>query len=659
MRHALCFFLVLVTFAIQAADLTQLMEQAKADPQGQLDSQVKQPAKTATENFLLAYSHYVLKNKEAALEFSNKAMTLEPDAELAGRILLMQALTYGVFYRDTALAIEKLKLAHAILPDEGNTKILSLRMDILESFAQAYNQQGNAELAMKAANESLTLATKAADKQRQLDSMIMLGRLHLQNNNLSKAYQYFKSALPLASEMGDQQAIASISMRLGMAYQKLEQHELALQHFKEAARLYQQLDSQSSLVNALINMGDSQLVLMQTEAAKATYDSALKLALENQDPYMLISAYVSLSELVQEQGDLNQSEQLLIKAHQLASQVSAQSIKAETALFLANVFIKKQNYSAAKNMLDEAATEPDRLAAYLKRKHLALSAELAAFEQQWQQAYQLEKSANQLEVAQLNDSSKIQLDSLQSSLDMQMQQEKQQQLHISEQNQLKQWLLVSLALLAAAVFLLLLLLSRQKKDRNGSLMQVPQWRSFTELLLHHHQAKTQGQLVVIIPEKKPVLLSKGIQQVTTDFAPFRAVLDQALFWVEQDEEFWLYCTSEQEAVDMQHQLLQQLPSEYQAHSAVLPLHALLSKRICEHDLDALRELVWYSLHLAQKQGIHGALEFKFRCTQNRPCAWQKENMRQDLFNAISLGILNVQVNGLSLTDQLQQQLAQI
>lgn len=659
MRHAFCIFLLLFTLGIQAADLTQLMEQVKANPQGQLDAQLTQPAKTATEYFLLAYSHYALKNKEAALEFSNKAMTLEPDTELAGRILLMQALTYGVFYRDTALAIEKLTQAQAILPDEDSAATLKLRMDILESFAQAYNQLGNAQLAMKAATESLALATEAADKQRQLDSMLMVGRLHLQNNNLTKAYQHFKSALPLASEMGDQQAIASISMRLGMAYQKLEQHELALQHFEEAARLYQQLDSPNSLVNALINSGDSQLVLKQLDKAQDTYNKALKLAVESQDPYMLVSAYVSLSELATEQNDVDQSEQLLVKAHQLASQVSAQSIKSETALLLAAVFIKKQNYNAAKQILAEAAPEPDKLAGYLQRKHLALSAELAALEQQWQQAYQLEKSANQLEIAQLHDTSKVQLDNLQSSLDLQLLQEKQQQHHEEQQNRLQQWLLISLILLALAVFLLLLLLNKRKKNRNGSEVQVSQWRSFTELLLHHHQAKTQGQLLVIVLPQTPAFLSRGIHYTKTGLALFRTTLDQSLFWVEQDQEFWLYCASEQQAMELQQQLLQALPADYLAHSAVLPLHALLSKRICEQDLDALRELLWYSLFLAQQQGIQGALEFSYQCSQSRPCAWQTDNLRQDLFNAISLGLLNLQVNGVSLSAKLQQQLSQI
>lgn len=659
MRHALSILLVLVTFSVHAADLSQLMQQVKANPQGQLDTQLKHPAKTAEEHFLLAYSHYVLNNKEAALEFSNKAMTLEPDTELAGRILLMQALTYGVFYRDTAMAIEKLKLAEAILPDEDTTAIRSLRMDILESFAQAYNQQGNAELAMKAATQSLTLAIQEADKQRQLNSMIMLGRLHLQNNNLSKAYQYFKSSLPLASEMGDQQAIASISMRLGMAYQKLEQHELALQYFNEAARLYQQLNSLSAQINALINSGDSQLVLKQLENAKATYNKALKLAAESEDPYMLISAHVSLSELALEQGDLDQSEQLLTKAHQLASQLSAQSIKAETALFLANVFIKKQNYSAAKIMLDEAAPEPDKLAAFLKRKHLALSAELAALEQQWQQAYQLEKTANQMEVAELNDTSKLQLDNLQSSLELQLQQEKQQELHFSQQTQLKYWLRISLVLLAIAVLTLLLLLSKQKKNRSGPQVQMPQWRSFTELLLHHHKTKTQGQLLLVMPQQTPALLNKGIQQVSTDLEGFRLILDQALFWVEQDQEFWLYCASEQQATQLQQQLMQSLPADYQAHSAILPLHALLSERICEQDLDALRELVWYSLYLAGQQGLQGALQLDYQCHQLRPCAWQAEQLRQDLFNAISLGLLEIQANGVSLSAKLQRQLAQI
>jgi tetratricopeptide (TPR) repeat protein len=659
MRFAFFVVFLLFTATTTAADLTQLMAQTKADPQARLDGQQQKPASTALDYFLLAYSHYALKNKEAALEFSNKALTLQPDTELAGRILLMQALTYGVFYRDTAQAVEKLKLAQAILPEQDTAATLALRMDILESFAQAYNQQGNVELAMQAADQSLTLATKATDKQRQLASMIMLGRLHLQNNDLSKAYQHFKSALPLASEMDDQQAIASISMRLGMAYQKLGQHELAMQHFQEAATLYQQLDNLSSQVNALINIGDSQLVLKQTAAAKTSYDNALALAQQTNDPYMIISAYVSMSELALEQGDLENAEQLLIKAHQLSSQVSADSIKSETALLLVNIFIQKHNYPAAKQLLAEAAPEPAKLAGYLQRKHLALSAELAASEQQWQLAYQLEKSANQLEVAELNDTSKVQLDNLQSSLALQMQQEKQQQLHITQQTQLKQWLLLSAALLAFAVFMLILLYGRQKKVQANALIQAPQWRGFTELLLHHHKAKTQGQLLVVLPTQDAVLLSKGVQQVATDLQRFRALLDKAVFWVEQDQEFWLYCSSEQQAGELQQQLLQVVPVAYKTHSAIFPLHALLSKRINEQDLDALRELLWYGLFLAQQQGLQGNLAFSYQCQQSRPCSWQADNLRQDLFNAISLGLLAVQVNGVSLSDKLQKQLAQI
>lgn len=659
MRFVFCIIFLLFTAMAAAADLTQLMAQTKADPQSRIEAQLQKPASTALDYFLLSYSHYTLKNKESALEFSNKALTLEPDTELAGRILLMQALTYGVFYRDTALAVEKLKLAQAILPEKDTAATLALRMDILESYAQAYNQQGNFELAMQAATQSLSLATQASDKQRQLDSMIMLGRLYLQNNELSKAYQHFKSALPLASEMGDQQAIASISMRLGMAYQKLGQHELALQHFTEAEALYQQLDNQSSQVNALINIGDSQLVLKETAAAKTSYDNALTLAQQSQDPYMLLSVHVSMSELALDQGELDKAELLLVKAHQLASQVSAGSLKAETALLLANVFIKKQNYTAAKQMLAEAAPEPEKLAGYLQRKHLAFSAELAASEQQWQQAYQLEKSANQLEVAELNDTSKVQLDNLQSSLALQMQQEKQQQLHLAQQTQLKQWLLLSAALLVIAVFTLILLLGRQKKVRSNSLIQAPQWRGFTELLLHHHKAKTQGQLLAIVPALTYALQHKGVQQVTADLQSFRTLLDQAVFWVEQDQEFWLYCSSEQQALELQQQLLESLPPSYLAHSAIFPLHALLSKRMTEQDLDALRELFWYSLHLAQQQGLNGALTFSYQCQHSRPCSWQADNLRQDIFNAISLGLLAVQANGVSLSDKLQKQLAQI
>ena len=659
MRFVLCTFFMLVIFSVQAADLTALMKQAESNPQAQLEAHAKQPVRTALEHFLLAYSHYVLNNKEAILEFSNKAMTLEPDSELAARTLLLQALTYGVFYRDTSMAIEKLKQAQAILSGRNDVAILSLRMDILESFAQAYNQSGNAELAMKAAKEGLALATQAADKPRLLDAMIMMGRLYLQRNNLSQAYQYFKAALPLASEIGDQRALASISMRLGMAYQKLGQHVLALQHFKQAEKLYREQDSHSAHINALINLGDSQLVLKQKDEAKASYAQALKQAKQSGDPHMLVSVYASLSELAMEQDDLDQAEELLMKAYQLANQVSAQSLKTETALFLVNVFIKKQQYSAARQLLNEAAPKPDELVTFLKVKYLALSAELAAIEQQWQQAYQLEKTANQLEVEQLNDTSKIQLDNLQSSLELQLQQEKQQQLHLTQQAKLKRWLLLSATCAVVLLLVLLFVLYRQKKNRPKALVQMPQWRGFTDLLLYHHKTKTQGHLLVIIPALTQVALKQGLQQVKADLATFRSVLEQSLFWVEQDQEFWLYCSSERQAVALQRQLLQNLPAHYQAHSALLGLHALLSEHIAEADIDALRELVWYSLHLAEQQGVQGAVQLSYQCHQQRPCAWQAEQLRKDLFNAISLGLMDVQANGVSLSAKLQQQLTEI
>lgn len=658
MRFVFCFLLVFVHLAAVAADLTQLMSQTRENPQAQLELLLKKPATTATDFYLLAYSYYSLNSKEAALEQSNKALTLKPEPELTARILLMQALVYGVHYRDTAQAIEKLKQAQASLPEQASKTIQQLRMDILESFAQAYNQQGQTEQAMQAALLSFNLATDTADKQRQLDALIMLGRLHLQNNDLAKAYQQFDPALTLARELDDQKAVAAISLRLGMAYQKLGQNELALQYFQKAADRYAALDIKQSQINALINIGDIQLVLQQLELAKKTYADALKLALAIDDPYMIVSAYVSQSELAVEEHNLDLAQQLLTKAHQLSSQLAAKSVQSETALFLAAVFIQKKNYRSARQLLDEVSPELDNAAIYIRQKHQALSAELAALEQNWQQAYQLEKSANQLEIAGLNDSSKVQLDSLKSSLELQIQQEELQKQNIAKQSQLKQWLLASLVMLLIAVTALIVLFNKQKKNLTST-MQQPQWSSFTELLQHSHKARPAGHLLVFLLDLKAPLLRKGLQQVNTELAAFKAELDQALFWAEQDQEFWLYCETEQAAVKLQQKLQKLLPQAYTLHSALLPLHNLLSEQMHAKDPDALRELVWYSLYLAQQQGIEGKLQLNFHSNQARPCAWQAENLRQDLFNAISLGLLELTVNGVSLTEKLKQQLVQL
>lgn len=76
------------------------------------------------------------------------------------------------------------------------------------------------------------------------------------------------------------------------------------------------------------------------------------------------------------------------------------------------------------------------------------------------------------------------------------------------------------------------------------------------------------------------------------------------------------------------------------------LETLLGHDWQEADLYGLRELVWYSWQ-QQVAAPAQILHFQLTATQPAPCSWQADNLRQDINNALTLGLLRLQFQPLT------------
>ncbi|GAA0548505.1 hypothetical protein GCM10009098_15140 [Rheinheimera aquimaris] len=667
--------LLLCGFTAQAEPLSSRMVEA-SDSAEQISNQLlSRPADslTAEDWLVLTEAQLRLRNKDAAMDAVSHVLDVSHKPYLQAYAYLLKAQIYGILYRDTVIAITQLERAEHLLQHAEDAASLALYSDVLQNFAQAYNQLGNIPQALPYAERSLALAVRQQQPEAELKARITLGRLMLQNNAYSQAYQQLNSALVLATQLQDDDALASIHLRLGMAYRKIEYHSQALQHLLEAKQRYQHLQRQSSYTYTLIYIAETYLEDNQTAAEAAAYlDEALKLAHEQNDLLRVGIVTLGLGRLAVVQQHEELALQYFNDALQLFRQQQVQTYLQETSLALADLLLQRQQHAQSGQLLQEIAPQMPQAAAYLRYRFHDLSARLFAGQGDWVQAYQNSQQANTLRFEQLAEQSKLQLDLINQGL----QQAKTEPVAdiavntVTDQNKrqlLYIYILAALCMLLAAALLVAAAILRRNSKARSEPQQQSHWNSFC-LRLQQHSAKTNISILAYgLDNSLQLKMQHGEQQLQAVLQQFQQQLSTTVFAsCLYDDVLWLAVQSEAEDNTKQQTLagqLQQLLPETlataQLISLQLPVSDLLESPWLTKEINALREALWLSLALCggpstdRRQPRLMALHSR----QHRACEWRSNMVRQDLLNAIRLGGIELTCNNTVLPATVADQLA--
>ncbi|GAB58891.1 hypothetical protein [Rheinheimera nanhaiensis] len=664
MRPLFFISLLLCSGYSNASDtLQQRLLQASSQPEQVITQLQALPANTldSSDHLVLAEAQLRLRNKAGAMDAVNKALDSAADPYLKAHAFLLKAQIYGILYRDTVIAITMLEQAEVLLHQREDADSLSLYSDVLQSFAQAYNQLGNIPKAIPYARRSLELAMQQ-DAQAQLKARITLGRLTLQNNAFGEAYQHFHQALTLASSLQDDDALASIHLRLGMAYRKIEDHSRALHHLQQAKQRYKQLQRDASYAYTLIYIGETYLEQADTAAEAAQYlTEALALAKQLDDPLRVGIATLGLGRLAVLQQRPELARQHFDTAQQLFSQQNVQTYLQETLLALAELHLQAAEYAQTANLLQLLAADMPKAAVYLQLRFFELTARLAALQGDWQGAYTSLQQAGSLRLAQLDEQNIFQLDLINQGLEQaaaasQWQAElRQQQLQLSKQQRNISLLLATVSGLALAL-ILLLFWARRRSARTMPPAQspLPDWRNFCQQL--QHKEHSISHLLAFSPQQSQQLkLRFGQQRITQVLhtllpapgapAVLGWCLDQDVLWLALDQRHTDVTALQ---LKLARQLQQQLPGAEAAPillSLQLPLQQLLSGPWPLAQLQNLPEAFWLTLALCQQQPAnHGLWLARLSSSQTPACEWASSLVRQDLLNAFRLGQLQLYCN---------------
>jgi len=654
--------LLLLPCSLAAEPLAQRLEYASGHAEQISNLLLSQPADTlsAEDWLVLTKAQLRLRNKDAAMDAAGRALALTQDSYLQAQAYLLKAQIYGILYRDTVIAITQLEQAGQLIQHAEDIQGRDLYSDVLQNFAQAYNQLGDIPQAIPYAERSLQLAEKTQQPAAELKARITLGRLTLQNNAYSQAYQHLNQALILATALQDEDALASIHLRLGMAYRKIEDHDQALQHLLQAKQRYHQLQRHSSYTYTLIYIGETYLEDSSTAAlADSFLQEALTLARQQDDLLRVGIALQGLGRLAELQQQPELARQYFSDALQLFRQQNVQTYLQESSIALAGLLFKQQQFAAAAELLQQITPQMEQAATYLKFRYNELAAQLAAQRGDWQQGYRYMELAGKLRFEQFTEQNKVQLDMINNGL-VQVATTAQHQTEMQQQQQLNQQQAATIKWLQAALLLLSLslgaaLLYRRKPAGSARLQLSPGWNSFCQRLQQHSAKANLTLMAFSAANSQQLKLQFGEQRLHLATHSFLQQLpaDDILASCLLDDVIWLAVnTTAAEGAVLQQQLAQQLQQQLPQAAALqqlvslrLTLQELLDKPWQVSELSALREALWLCWSLAAKQdALDNCRLLLLNSQQPGACEWRSNMVRQDLLNAIRLGSISLSCN---------------
>lgn len=666
MRLIIILFLLIQSTPIYAAEsLLVRLAEAKTNSEQVSEQLLAMPvASRSTEDWLvLTETQMRLLNKDSAMDAVNRAIESAQSAYLKAYGYLLKAQVYGILYRDTTIAITQLESAEQLLQHTDDNDSMTLYSDVLQSFAQAYNQLGNIPLAIPYAQRSLELALKQLQPDAELKAHITLGRLMLQNNAYSQAYQHLNEALELATRLQDNDALASIHLRLGMAFRKIKYNTQALDHLQQASALYKQLKRTANYTYSLIYIADTYLEDAATADQAMSYlNEALVHAREMDDVLRIGVVTLSLGRLAALQNNADLALTHFNHALQLFSQQQIASYSHETLLALIELLIKQQQYQQANHYLQELAPQMPQAASYLKYIFHDVAAKLAAHDGEWANAYNHSVQASALRFDQLSEQSKLQLDLINQGLyqvaagkALQAELTQMQLLNAEKKQSIKLYFIAIVLLILILAVVFILLWRRKAFAKKTLILSTPNWTNFCQRIQLHSVKGDVSILAYALTNSTQLKRQHGEQQLQhlwQNFLhqlPSNTLLASCIY----DDVFWLATSGDEAAVNtLQTNLLQQLKpilKEFCAEQSVLSLHLplaqLLEKPWRTLEITALREALWLSWALcASKHNDTSDCVMSISSTQPRACEWRGNMVRQDLLNAIRLGSMVLRYN---------------
>jgi eukaryotic-like serine/threonine-protein kinase len=214
-------------------------------------------------NFAMAYSRLALSYHrlgfdDKAEQDSRRAVTLSDNLPTQEKYLIEA--NHAMIMNDTAKAIAAYQKLTQANPDDSDSQL---------ALAELYEQSSNYDEARK------RLARVRASDSKNLDALLLSGRVEIEAGNAQAGLEFLNSAYSLATQFGNDEAKASIEQQMGLAYFSLNQLDEALKNFTGALEIRKKLGLQMGTASSLNMIARVQAKMGNNKEALANFKESL------------------------------------------------------------------------------------------------------------------------------------------------------------------------------------------------------------------------------------------------------------------------------------------------------------------------------------------------------------------------------------------------
>lgn len=192
---------------------------------------------------------------------------------------------------------------------------------IMNYLGVVYYRMGELQKAMDAHQKSLEILAMSENEERKAVYYNNLGIVQKEIGLLREASESFKKALPVMKKLDRPEFLAVLYGNIGTVYSKLDRYDDSLNFQREALKLHQKANDKFSECGTLTNIGNTLRSLEEYAEASKTIKEALKIAEENGFKLQQAINLYNLGLLHKKIGEISNADDCFGKSVKIAEEI--------------------------------------------------------------------------------------------------------------------------------------------------------------------------------------------------------------------------------------------------------------------------------------------------------------------------------------------------
>ena len=215
------------------------------------------------------------------------------------------------------------------------------------NIGKSQRKLGNNKDALNAVINSISFYQLAESPTGVASGYLVLGEIYFRQENYSQALTYYNRSIDILRSEQDTTRLATALLNVSEVYKESLQYDLALSILQEAQQLFSKLHFDIGIAYAIGNTGIIEVLQRNYKSGEEKLLDAIKVLKQVGDNYSIASYQLSIAEIYQEQGAIDEALGYAQQSWTLAEQDGLLEQMRNASEQLASLYVAQEDYQQA------------------------------------------------------------------------------------------------------------------------------------------------------------------------------------------------------------------------------------------------------------------------------------------------------------------------